>query len=167
MATRWSIILHLYLRRDLIKPECIPYLNPIQEGRVRLDIVPSGGRGSIGESPRFCKLLIHYFPTGIQPDNGDTKEHEQHVDRNVGAPLEAGRWVHAAAVKDGARLTLYLDGVARGATAVPAEVYSDARTLGLGGNPHFGGNESLPGKFSDLRLYSRALSQEEVQALAR
>ncbi|MBI4604988.1 MAG: glycoside hydrolase family 127 protein [Planctomycetes bacterium] len=84
-----------------------------------------------------------------------------------GAPLEAGKWVHVAAVKSGPKLTLYVDGEERGSAQVPEEVYSDAASVALGGNPNFGGNEFLPASIAGFALYARALSAEEVRGLAR
>jgi hypothetical protein len=84
-----------------------------------------------------------------------------------GVPLEAGRWVHLAAVKRGPRLTLYVDGTERAAAAVPEDVDSEAENVGLGGNPNFGGNEFLPASMADFRLYARALEPGEIRELAR
>jgi hypothetical protein len=36
----------------------------------------------------------------------------------------------------------------------------------LGGNPHFSGNEFLAARFADFRFYAKALSPDEVKALA-
>jgi hypothetical protein len=47
------------------------------------------------------------------------------------------------------------------------EVISNARTVALGGNPLYSGNEFLNAQFSHFKLYARALTREELQQLAR
>jgi len=81
-------------------------------------------------------------------------------------PVEAGKWFHVAAVKTGNKLTLFVDGEARASADVPEEVDSEARSVGVGGNPNFGGNEFLAATIADFAVYARALSGEEVHRLA-
>jgi hypothetical protein len=83
-----------------------------------------------------------------------------------GTPIEAGRWYAVAAVKRGAGLTLYVDGKPVGSCGVPEFMTTQAQDCALGGNPHFTGNEFLAARFADFRFYARALSNEEIQALA-
>jgi hypothetical protein len=83
-----------------------------------------------------------------------------------GWKLETDKWYHVAAVKEGDRLTLYVDGVARSTARVPAVVASAADSFAIGGNPNYrGGPEFLAARLADLRLYARALTPEEVQTL--
>jgi hypothetical protein len=85
--------------------------------------------------------------------------------RNVTCDYELGPgWRHLAAVKEGDRLKLYVDGklVATSSAFDPADY--DLSTdqplkIGLGAHDHFNG------RLSDLRLYSRALTEAEVSAL--
>ena len=83
-----------------------------------------------------------------------------------GFPVTPDRWYHIAVVKAASQLVLYVDGERRGATTVPTFIHSMARDFGLGGNPHYAGNEFLAARFADLRLYARALSAAETAALA-
>ena len=83
-----------------------------------------------------------------------------------GVAIEAGRWHHVAVVKSGSQLTLYLDGKARGSVGVPAYLNSAARSVALGGNPNYSGNESLAAEFSAFAFFNRALTEEEINALA-
>lgn len=83
-----------------------------------------------------------------------------------GVPIEAGRWMHVAAVKDGPRLRLHIDGEERAATDVPAEIRTAASSCALGANPNHSGDESLAASFSGFSVHARALSAEEVRALA-
>ena len=81
-----------------------------------------------------------------------------------GHAIPAG-WCHLAAVRQGGRLTLYLDGrpvAAGGDPGAPAlDVTTDA-PLRLGAGPH----DSLNGRLAGVRLYRRALAAREVAALA-
>jgi DUF1680 family protein len=83
-----------------------------------------------------------------------------------GYPIQKDRWYHVAVVKQGTKLTLYVDGQARASTDVPASVVSSAADFAIGGNPNFSGPEFLPAKFADLKFYARALSAAEVRAVA-
>lgn len=83
-----------------------------------------------------------------------------------GVPVETGRWYAVAAIKRGVTLTLYVDGRVVGSCNAPEFVTTQAQDCALGGNPHFSGNECLAARFADFRFYAKALSTEEIQALA-
>ena len=80
--------------------------------------------------------------------------------------LERGRWMHVAAVKDGQALRQYIDGECRGATAVEARIRSSCRSVALGGNPLYAGDEYFNGRIDDFALRARAMSAEEIRRLA-
>jgi hypothetical protein len=76
-----------------------------------------------------------------------------------------GGWRHAAALRQGNRLKLYLDGqcVATSRTFHAADYnLTQNAPLKIG----FGGHTYFDGWMSDLRLYRRALTEEEIKALA-
>lgn len=79
-----------------------------------------------------------------------------------GAPVTTGRWYTAVAVKEGARLTVYLDGKLVGSATVPYSLRSNSREVALGGNPRFTGNEFLQARFAGFTLRSRALGPNEI-----
>jgi DUF1680 family protein len=83
-----------------------------------------------------------------------------------GAALESGRWYHVAAVKSGGTLTLFVDGKSVGSCGAPEFTTTMAKDCALGGNPHHSGNEFLAAKFADFSMFARALTAEEIQALA-
>ncbi len=79
------------------------------------------------------------------------------------ADLGAG-WKHLAAVREGGRLKLYINGkLAAGSSEFdPAEYdVSTDRPLRIG----FGQSDYFDGKMKDVRLYSTALSESQVQKL--
>ena len=84
-----------------------------------------------------------------------------------GFPVEVGKWVHLAAVKEGERLTLYINGAAHAAAKAPESVVSSAEDFALGGNPHFAGPEFLACRLADLRFFAKALAPSQVGAIFR
>ena len=80
-----------------------------------------------------------------------------------GVALTAGEWHHVAAVKEETVLTLYLDGRPVASAAAPAVLTTKSKRCALGGNPLFKGSpEFLSASFRDLRIWQRALPDEEV-----
>jgi hypothetical protein len=74
-------------------------------------------------------------------------------------------WRHLAAVREAGRLRLYVDGQLVAASRRPgpsALDVSNDRPLTIGSGPH----APLRGRLADLRVYRRALSEEDVAALA-
>jgi len=73
-------------------------------------------------------------------------------------------WRHLVAVRGGDRLKLYMDGklVATSTVFNPSDYdLSNDQPLQIG----FGAHDYLNGRLSDLRIYSRALTDDEVRAL--
>lgn len=84
-----------------------------------------------------------------------------------GVEIPLGEWFHVAAVKEGSQLRLYLNGKEVSATAVATIVRSPSTEVAIGGNPHFDGDESLPGRYAAFRFYARALATTEIGGLAK
>lgn len=124
--------------------------------------------------PKLMQLASGWVGGGDDPlrlcvDHGRLFARIENPKANLSTPgleVEHGDWHHVAAVKAGERLTLYLDGQERATLGVPAVLQSSTRTLGFGGNPRFTGDEYLLGTLRGGKLYARALSPAEVQALA-
>jgi hypothetical protein len=74
--------------------------------------------------------------------------------------LPGGQWVHHAAVKKGATLTYYRDGVQAGTGTLTKTM--DENPFFLGGDA---GGERWRGWLSDVRIYDRDLSAAEIRAL--
>ncbi len=77
------------------------------------------------------------------------------------------KWVHMAGVYDGASMLLYQDGQQVGRLSKTGPLASNpAAPFWIGGNPSVATARPWDGKIGDVRVYNRALSAEEVQALA-
>jgi hypothetical protein len=85
-----------------------------------------------------------------------------------GVPLPAGEWHHVAAVKEGSVLTLFVDGTARSSAEAPQVIKTRSKTCAVGGNPLYtGGPEFLAASFRQLAIYGRALTDGEIDSLAK
>jgi len=82
-----------------------------------------------------------------------------------GVPLRNGEWVHVAAVKQGAILTLYVNGQPGPSVSVPEKIYSAATEIGIGFNPLFSGGEHFTGRIDNFALYAAALTPEQIAEL--
>ena len=82
--------------------------------------------------------------------------------------LSENIWYHVAAVYDGTEMQLYLNGVLVGSMPKTGSVDStDHQPFNIGANPiGFDNTRFWNGKIDDVRIYNRALSQSEIEALA-
>jgi hypothetical protein len=79
-------------------------------------------------------------------------------------PYSLNEWVHLAIVANGGTQVLYRNGVEVDRRAMVVTLPTNALPLVLGAAQ--GGSDGLQGDLDEFRLYSRALSLEEVRALA-
>lgn len=80
--------------------------------------------------------------------------------------LAPGEWVHAAAVYDGSQMRLFKNGQLVGSTAKSGSISPNGSVpVWIGGNPD--GATSMPwdGLIDDVRIYDKALTASEIQAL--
>jgi hypothetical protein len=73
----------------------------------------------------------------------------------------AGEWFHAVYVKDSSDIELFIDGVSQGTTTYTSFDSPDNNTFHIGN----GGARYFDGMIDDVRVYSRALSANEVSQL--
>lgn len=78
-------------------------------------------------------------------------------------PLSQGEWVQVAAIKNGARLSLYVNGETADGVAAPFVLTTAAENAGIGYNPFYEGGERFKGAIRGVKLYGRALAAEEVR----
>ena len=84
------------------------------------------------------------------------------VDATSVHPL--GTWVHLAGTYDGTTMRFYVDGVLQGSVAGPSAVATNGLALGIGAEP--GGYRKFRGGLDEVRVYDRALTAQEISALA-
>jgi hypothetical protein len=77
-------------------------------------------------------------------------------------PVQDGAWTHVAATVEGARATLYLNGVKNGELGRGAPAATPASPLGMAWACDHG---TFRGLLDDVRIYRRALSADEIRAL--
>ncbi|MHC4253649.1 MAG: LamG domain-containing protein, partial [Planctomycetota bacterium] len=82
-------------------------------------------------------------------------------------PVADGRWHHVAGVYDGERSYLYVDGQLDASRGATGSINTGTHPVCIGHNAEQsrGGRNSL-GTVDDVRVYKRALSADEVKALA-
>lgn len=86
--------------------------------------------------------------------------------------LNNGRWIHVAAVGDGTAISVYVNGtlVAMGghslASAGQTTYGTSSFPFGIGQGVFEGSGQYLDGRVDDVRIYSRPLCAEEIEALA-
>lgn len=86
------------------------------------------------------------------------------------APIVANRWYHVVGTWDGSEIKLYVDGVlaattpATGALTLPSAT-ARAWTLGGDSSPNAGAQFFARAKLANARIYSKALTVDEVRAL--
>jgi len=72
------------------------------------------------------------------------------------------QWHYVAAVYDGSKMYLYVDGVRDAYKSLSGSLNVSASSVYIGGSP----SQSFNGLIDDVVIYSRALSEEEIQELA-
>jgi uncharacterized repeat protein (TIGR01451 family) len=80
-------------------------------------------------------------------------------------PIDGTTWMHVAATYDGTNIRLYINGVLEG-TKPGFAIVANATNLGIGAEPATTPINFLQGTIDDARVYNRALSLVEIQALA-
>ena len=72
------------------------------------------------------------------------------------------QWVMVTATYDGNAAKMYINGVLGGSSNISSSVTSTNMFIGASNS---GGYQDFPGLIDDVRIYNRALSAAEVQAL--
>ena len=83
------------------------------------------------------------------------------ADQNKGRDIRDNEWHHLAATWDGATISLYLDGELDKSSACAGQLGTNTKSLCIGSRE--GEKRFLTGTVDEVRLYNRALTQEEIQ----
>jgi VCBS repeat-containing protein len=92
--------------------------------------------------------------------NGSTSEGSGQVTGNTS--LAVGQWYHIAAVYDGFKQQIFVNGVLDGSTAYSASINTNSQPLIIGG--YFGNLNLFKGRIDELAVYSHAISLTQIQA---
>ena len=82
-----------------------------------------------------------------------------------GTAIQADVWQHIVATYDGLNENLYVDGVQVGGAGNSSPMTYDDHPVQIGCDDNNGFSEHFQGVLDELRIYRRALSQAEIQAL--
>jgi hypothetical protein len=132
--------------------------------RVRVDEMPNGRIGQIFSA--WAAGMDDPLRLTVEGGKVSARIEAGNFLSTPGTVIAAGEWHHVAAVKQGTKLELFLDGQAAGSRTVSEFNTTTAHDCALGGNPHFSGNEFLAATVADFGLWERALSAAEIQQLA-
>ncbi len=93
-------------------------------------------------------------------------EHPMGTFQTPGVPVARGEWIHAAIVKRGAAIKLFVNGAEAASLAVPELLSTDAKILGVGCNPLHSELEGFHGDIARVQFHREAFGGENVKALA-
>lgn len=137
-----------------------------------------------------CWIRVEDIPSGYSAIAGMASTHMLHLDERSGTTyridplvwiggthaywpsaaatdLVYGAWYHVAGVYDGAEIRAYVDGAQVGAQARSGAIDETSADFAVGHDNRYGsGERHFQGAVDDMRVYGRALSAEEIAALA-
>jgi hypothetical protein len=113
-------------------------------------------------------IAFGYYPVTVLRTNGGVRtwwyNNVSYPQVSTNTPINDGKWHHIATTYDGINVRLYLDGVLQATTASSIIVTHSGLMLGREYN---NGEKRLIGQIDDARFYNHALTDMEVQELAR
>ncbi len=101
----------------------------------------------------------HYFVRFNQATGGNSHR----LDSTATYPTDGNTWVHLVATYDGSTIKIYINGVLDATKNSTFSIGANNLALGIGAQDD--GLRPLDGALDDVRIYSRSLSDIEVQAL--
>ena len=83
------------------------------------------------------------------------------------SPIQKGTWYFVAATFNGTNLNIYINGILKSSRTANVGPYNNNEYVSVGAQPQNGGGLTnlFYGSMDDVRIYSRALSAQEIQAL--
>jgi len=109
------------------------------------------------------KRLVSFALTGPQTTGASKGKASAVKSKRL---IDDGQWHHLAAVYDGQRIALYLDGVLEDSVTASGPIAVNTEPVVIGQNAD-GRSASFNGWVDDVQLHDRGLSAGEVQALYR
>ena len=97
--------------------------------------------------------------------NQFTSANTYRIDSATSYPTDGNTWVHLAATYDGSTIRLYVNGVEEASLAATFAIATNNLSLGIGAQSN--GATLFQGGMDEARVYCRALSAGEIQALAQ
>jgi Concanavalin A-like lectin/glucanases superfamily len=113
------------------------------------------------ERPSSLTYALYAGSDAGQP-NVDYTSGGAEVDLNAGSAIPLNDWTHLAGTFDGTTLRLYVNGALIGSKPSSSPIDVTNGVLRIGGTRSFTG-EFFPGLIDEVRIYNRALSQQELQ----
>ncbi|MDX1981647.1 MAG: LamG-like jellyroll fold domain-containing protein [Bryobacteraceae bacterium] len=118
-------------------------------------------RGSGTNNQFFLGLNNNRYSMRVTTANGEREA--------LGPTAPLGQWVHLAATYDGGTIRVYVDGVLVATRAQSGSILNESKPLIIAGNQNntITDNADLlfDGRVDDARIYNRAISASEVQAI--
>jgi len=112
-----------------------------------------------------CSLALRIFKTGHAQFFWEYPAGVWSVAQSKTIPA-VGKWVHLAGTWDGAMRRIYVNGVLEGVEGTPQQRPPTMFSLAIGRCGAFDGLYTA-GELDDVRIYSRALPDSEIQAIVR
>jgi hypothetical protein len=144
------------------------YIFQIYRGRVRFAITGLSDLDAVGrdagESPGWPSFGFYDELYVDPPSAGGSRRYRYSV-LDAGQP-SAGKWQHFAATYGSDEMRIYVDGVLAGSRKVSGRPIPSAAPLLIGCYRHENNpDDPFRGAMDEVRVYNRALSAAEVQAL--
>ncbi|MGD8415221.1 MAG: hypothetical protein PVF33_13360, partial [Candidatus Latescibacterota bacterium] len=96
--------------------------------------------------------------------NQFTSANAYRIDTTTPYPTDGNTWMHLAATYDGSTIRLYVNGVEENSATASFSIVANSLDLGIGAQSN--GTTPFQGAIDDARVYCRALSATEIEALA-
>ncbi len=129
------------------------WIRPYNHGTYRIVAKVTGSAGY-----EFFLGSVSPYPVSVR-FNGTSR-----LDSRTTYPTDGNTWMHVAATADGTTLKMYVNGVLDTSLTSAALPATCTDSIGIGANSN--GTNFYAGALDEVRMYNRALTLSEIQALA-
>ncbi len=95
--------------------------------------------------------------------NGDSSGNDFRLDSTSRYPTDGSTWMHVAATYDGSTIRLYINGELEASQSASFQIATNDLPLAIGAGHN--GDRGYVGAMDDVRIYSQAISQQEIDAI--